>query len=435
MNRVIARLLTADRRTILSNSSYFVSTTVVTAALGFGYWWLAARRFSPQEVGLAAAVVSAMTLLGNVAMLGFGTLLIAELHRRGDRAAAYVATALLISSMAGAVLGVGALLLAPWAPAELASFARDTGGIVLFPLGVALTTASLVADEALIGLLRGGTRFARNAVFAVGKLVVLAAVAVAVGGASAVTIFAAWVAGLLVSILFVVAVGLRLERRAQRYRPDAEVLRHLSRGMFQHHALNMAFLAPGLALPVVVATALSTTAAGYFYVASMMAGIVSIAAPALGITLYAVGSRSPSGLSHAMRLTLVLSFLITGAGCAVAVVAGRPLLSTFGSGYAAEGTAPLIVLTLATLPGIIKVHFIQVYRIARRIGTAAVITGAGAVLELSAAAIGARQGGLVGLSLGFALAVLLEATAMSPSVLGAAGLWRRPPASMSPADP
>ena len=152
-----------------------------------------------------------------------------------------------------------------------------------------------------------------------------------------------------------------------------------------------------------------------------------VAAPALGITLYAVGSRSPSGLPHAMRLTLVLSFLITGAGFAVAVVAGRPLLSTFGSGYAAAGTAPLISLTPATLPGIIKVHFIQVYRIAGRIRTAAAIISAAALFELSAASIGARQGGLVGLSYWYLGAVLLEAGLMSPLVLRAAGFRQRPP--------
>jgi hypothetical protein len=82
------------------------------------------------------------------------------------------------------------------------------------------------------------------------------------------------------------------------------------------------------------------------------------------------------------------------------------------------------VLTLATLPGIIKVHFIQVYRVAGRIGTAATIISAAALLELSAASIGARQGGLVGLSYGYLGAVLLEACLMSPSVLRAAGIGR-----------
>jgi O-antigen/teichoic acid export membrane protein len=424
MTRVLARLLTADIRTILSNASYLVATAAITSGLGFAYWWLAARRFSPQEVGLAAAAVSAMTLLGYVGMLGFGTLLIAELHRRADLVAAYIATALLGAAAAGTLLGAAAVVAAPSLSSELARFAGDAAGQALFSIGVGLTAASLVVDQALIGLLRGGAQFVRNAVFAAGKLVFLGVVAVAVGGGSSVTIFATWVAGVLVSMLAVVAIGLRHEHRLQRYRPNWVILRQLGRGMFQHHVLNLAFQAPGLALPVVVATAVSTTAAGYFYVASMMAGFVSVAAPALGIALYAVGSRSPSGLPHAMRITLALSFLSTGAGCAVAVVAGRPLLSMFGSGYAAAGTAPLIVLSLATLPGIVKVYFVQVYRITGRIGTAAAIISAGAIFELSAAFIGTRQGGLVGLSYWYLGAVLFEASLMSPSVLRAAGLRR-----------
>jgi len=154
----------------------------------------------------------------------------------------------------------------------------------------------------------------------------------------------------------------------------------------------------------------------------MMAGFVSVAAPALGITLYAVGSRSPSGLPHSIRLTLALSFLITGTGCLGAILCGRFLLSTFGGAYASEGSLPLIILTLAMLPGIVKVHFIQVQRIAGRIGIAAAIVAAGAVLELSAAALGARQGGLVGLSEWYMASVVLEAVIMTPSVLRAAGL-------------
>jgi O-antigen/teichoic acid export membrane protein len=425
MTRVLARLLTRDRRTILSNSSYLVATTVITSGLGYVYWWLAARRFSPQEVGLAAAAVSAMTLLGYVGMLGFGTLLIAELHRRADLAAAYLATATLVSGAAGLLLGAAAVVAAPSLSSGLARFAGNPAGQALFSIGVGLTAASLVVDQALIGLLRGGAQFARNAFFAAGKLVLLGVVAVAVAGASTVTIFATWVAGLLVSMLVVVGIGLGHEHRLRRYRPNWAILRHLGRGMFQHHALNLATQAPGLALPVIVAAALSATAAGYFYVAWMIASIASIAAPALGITLYAVGSRSPSGLSHAMRLTLSLSFLITGAGCGVVIVAGSRLLSTFGPSYATEGTAPLILLTVATLPAVVKVHFIQVYRISGRISTAAVILSVAAIFELSAASIGMGQDGLVGLSCWYLGASIIEAGLMSPTVLRAVGLRRR----------
>jgi O-antigen/teichoic acid export membrane protein len=424
MSPTLARLLTPDRRTILWNSSTLVATTVVTAGLGFGFWWLAARRFSAQQVGLAAAAVSAMTLLGFIGMLGFGTLLIAEIHRRGERAMAYIATAILVNCAAGAVLGAVAVLAAPYLSPEFATFTRDAAGQILFPVGVGLTAATFVADQALIGLLRGGTQFLRNAVFAAAKLALLAVAGVALA-ATSVTIFATWVAGLAASTLVIGAIALRHERRLDRYRPDSEILRHLGRGMLKHHALNMAVQAPSLALPVVVATALSTTAAGYFYVAWMVAGFIAVAAPALGLTLYAVGSRSPAGLANSIRLTLALSFLITGLGCLAAIVGGRLLLSTFGAAYATEGTSPLIILALAMLPGIVKGHFVQVQRIAGRLGTAAAILAVGALLELSAAVIGAQRGGLVGLSEGYMVSVFVEAAVMGPSVIRAAGLWRR----------
>src|SRR3954452_6516627 len=105
-------LLTPERSAILRNSTFVVLTNVSTAGLGFFFWWLAARRFSPSEVGLAATAVSAMTLLGFFGTLGLGTLLIREVSRTGRRTVAYIATAMLISGAAGALLGVIVLLIA-----------------------------------------------------------------------------------------------------------------------------------------------------------------------------------------------------------------------------------------------------------------------------------------------------------------------------------
>ncbi len=416
------RFLAGDRRTILSNSAFLGATTIATAGLGFAYWWLAARTFSAQQVGIAAATVSGMTLLGYVAMLGFGTLLIATVHASGDRAIAYVATASLTSALVGGVLGVIALLAAPVISPELAGFARDPAGQVLFPVGVGLTASTFVVDQALIGLLRGGTQFIRNLVFAAGKLVLLALAVALIAGASAVMIFATWVAGLLVSILVLAGLALRVESRLTRYRPDTQILRHLSRGLLKHHALNLAVQTPSLALPLVVASALSVTSAAYFYAAWMMAGFAALASTSLGMTLYATSSRSPSRLAHSMRLTLGLSFLVACAASIAVVGAGRTVLGVFGPAYATEASSALIFLTLATIPGTVKIHFLQLVRLEDRIGIGAAIMAAGAVLELAMATVGGESRGLVGLSEGFGAAVVIEAIAMGPSVLRAAGL-------------
>ena len=66
---------------LLSNSGALLGSSVVTSALGFVFWWLAARVASQDTVGAASAAVSAMTLIGTIGMFGLGTLLIAELPR------------------------------------------------------------------------------------------------------------------------------------------------------------------------------------------------------------------------------------------------------------------------------------------------------------------------------------------------------------------
>jgi O-antigen/teichoic acid export membrane protein len=422
----LRRFLAGDRRTILSNTAFLVATTIATSGLGFAYWWLAARTYSAHQVGIAAAAVSGMTLLGYLAMLGFGTLLIAMVHESGDRAIAYVATASLTSALVGGTLGAIALFAAPVISPELAGFARDPVGQMLFPVGVGLTASTFVVDQALIGLLRGGTQFVRNFVFAAGKLLLLGLAVLLVAGASGVTIFGTWVAGLLLSILVLAALALRVERRLAQYRPDTQILRHLSRGLLKHHALNLAVQTPSLALPLVVASVLSVTSAAYFYAAWMMAGFAAIASTSLGITLYATSSRSPSRLAHSMRLTLGVSFLVGCAALITVAVWGRIVLGIFGPAYASEASAALTFLTLAALPGIVKTHFLQVVRLADRIGSGAAFMAAGAVLELTMATLGGESRGLVGLSQGFAAAAVIEALVMGPSVLRAAGIFGRP---------
>jgi O-antigen/teichoic acid export membrane protein len=109
---------------ILSNAGALIGTTGLNSALGFIYWWLAARLFAPSAVGLASAAISAMMLLGNVGMLGLGTLLIGELPHRSHEAGALIATALLVAGGASAVLGILFGLAAPLVSAELTPLAQ-----------------------------------------------------------------------------------------------------------------------------------------------------------------------------------------------------------------------------------------------------------------------------------------------------------------------
>src|SRR5437879_2829277 len=90
---------------MLVNAGSLVGTTAVTSVLGFIYWWLAARDFPPQVIGVASASVSAMMLLGSICMLGLGTLLITELPRQPDQVVSLISTALIVVGGVGGCIG------------------------------------------------------------------------------------------------------------------------------------------------------------------------------------------------------------------------------------------------------------------------------------------------------------------------------------------
>src|SRR5438477_1906238 len=98
---------------MLNNAVSLAGTTAVTSGLGFVYWWFAARHFPAEVVGLASALVSAMMLLGNLCILGLGTLLISELSRQPGREASLISGALLLVGGVGGCIGLLFAVVAP----------------------------------------------------------------------------------------------------------------------------------------------------------------------------------------------------------------------------------------------------------------------------------------------------------------------------------
>jgi hypothetical protein len=99
--------------------------------------------------------LSAMLLLGTLASLGWGTLLIGELPRHPERQGPLLTTAILVTATVGAALGVLFALVGPLFFVRLRAFNGDIWVVGLFALGVSLTAATLVLDQAVIGMLRG----------------------------------------------------------------------------------------------------------------------------------------------------------------------------------------------------------------------------------------------------------------------------------------
>jgi O-antigen/teichoic acid export membrane protein len=405
-------------RDLLANATTLAATTGVTSVLGFAYWAVAARLYSQEAVGYAAAAISAMTLLGTIGMLGMGTLLIGELPRRSARAG-LVSAALMACAGGSLVLGVGFAVLAPHFSPRFEHVTGTVSQAVLFAVGVILTAVSLVFDQASIGLMRGGLQLARNSVFAAAKLLALPAAAIIMHAQLGLGITAAWVTGTALSMILV-AIRLWLAGTPVLPRPDWGVLGRLGWTALAHNWLNLAITVPMTLIPVLVTVIISPSANAAFYAAWTVSGFLKVIPTHLSTVLFAVAAADPQVIARKLRFTLRLS-LIIGLPCmAVLGLGAHQILSLFGPGYAQAATLPLELLVIGYLPTIPKMQYIAVCRAAGRIPRAAAVMTAAAVTEVAAATVGGTYDGLRGLSFALLGAYIIEGLVTAPAVIRAA---------------
>jgi O-antigen/teichoic acid export membrane protein len=432
------REMAERHRALLTNAGSMIGATVVTSLLGVAFWFVAAQHFSQAAVGVAGAAVSAMLLLGFVASLGLGTLLMGELPRRVGSQRSLLNAALIVAAASGLALGLAFALIAPLISANLSPLDETGLAVVAFALATGLTALAYVLDQSLIGMLRGGLQLTRNVVFAAVKLGGLLVIAGLVADPGAAWIYTSWGAGIVISLI--VLVRFHFARPAKEdLRPDFASLRTMRAAAASHAVVNLALESADLAMPIIVLSLLTPAQNAGFYIAWLVVGFLVMVPLSLSSVAYALDSGETvvaevtdpvEGVVHAVepgppeeagdrfRFTLAASFVFGVAATIVLIPGAELILRIFGSGYAETATTALRVMTLGVFPLIIKTHYIAIHRARRTLRRALPLAWAGTVLELGGGALGAALGGIDGVAWGWVAGLVVEAVVMAPDVFG-----------------
>jgi O-antigen/teichoic acid export membrane protein len=444
------RQMAERHRALLTNAGSMIGATVATSLLGVAFWFVAAQHFSQAAVGVAGAAVSAMLLLGFVASLGLGTLLMGELPRRVGSQRSLLNAALIVAAASGSVLGLAFAVIAPLISPNLSPLDETGLAVVAFTLATGLTALAYVLDQSLIGILRGGLQLTRNVVFAAVKLGGLLVIAGFVVDPGAAWIYTSWGAGIAISL--VVLVRFHLARPGdEEVRPDFASLRAMRGAAASHAVVNLALESADLAMPIIVVSLLTPAQNAGFYMAWLVVGFLVMVPLSLSSVAYALDSGETvaevtdpvEGVVHAVdpgppeeagdrfRFTLAASFAFGVVATIVLIPGAELILEIFGSGYAETATTALRVMTLGVFPLIIKTHYIAIHRARRTLRRALPLAWAGTVLELGGGALGAVLGGIDGVAWGWVAGLVVEAFVMAPDVFGGELRSRRPTARSS----
>jgi O-antigen/teichoic acid export membrane protein len=402
---------------LLSNAGSLMGSTIVTAATGFVYWWVAARAFSTEAVGAASAAVSAMTLIGTLGMFGMGTLLISRLPRMDRDQWQLINTCLMVTGSIATIGGLIYVCLAEFVIVGLRESLNSPSMVALLLLGITLNAVALVLDEGLIGLLAGGLQMMRNMYFAVGKLVlliILGLLPVTFGGNA---ILATWLVGTAMSMLLLAA-QLRRQGMQVLARPRLAALRGLVGHAWDYNLLNLATMLPRTMLPLVVTAVLGTRNAAPFYTAWMVANFVVMVPNNLSVTLFAVAAGDTATLRTKVRTALLVSLGLGVPASLVLAVGSGPIMMIFGAGYAKVASDALMILALTYTPTVFRQLYLAVSRVHGRVRRATGLAAAAGVVEVAAAWWGGVHGGtLTTLVLWLAVVITLEALVTVPVVL------------------
>src|SRR5699024_4418201 len=156
-----------------ANATALILSTGLTSVAGFAFWALAARLLPTHAVGVGTAMVSAMTLLANLATLGLRNGLVRFLPAAGAAARRVIAGA--YAASAGAAVAAAAVFLAGqrwWAP-QLAFLLDGPAPACAFAAATAVWVLFVLQDQVLIGLRKSVWVPVANALYSVAKLAVL----------------------------------------------------------------------------------------------------------------------------------------------------------------------------------------------------------------------------------------------------------------------
>lgn len=430
--RVLARRFRGDGENgIWSPFRSLLTAQAVGAALGLVFWVLVARLVDAHEVGVAAAAISAQTVLGIVTVLGIGTTLISELplHAPG-RQRQLVVRGLLVVMTSSAVLGAVLVVLSPLFTANLKEALGDPVGAGTFVVGVVAAAWAIVADEAALGLKKSSVQVHRN-LFASSLRFPITALLLPLGLTEARVLQVCWVLPLVLSVPFALW-RLRLAGRSRGDAPGPSLRRDVAtyRGhVLRNHALSLSLASASQMVPVIAGVTLASVANAQFAIAWLMATFVFLPPYLLATALFAHGANvSTEEFRKSMEKTLPASLLLSALLCVGAWLLGRPVLLIFGGDYASESWKILALLVPAGLWMCFKDHLVALWRSQRRFGLATKLAATALLIEITGATIGAIAGGAVGLCVGWLIAMAVEAVLSVPWLREAFGglRWQLP---------
>lgn len=330
---------------IVENSLFLMSSTGLTAGIGFLFWIAVDRNYSPQRVGLATSLINAISLISYMSLFGLNSLLIRH-QAKGPARSSQITRGLLISSVSGLAFGGGFLALLPWLAPKL-EFVRSNPLYALLFVGFcSLAAVNLLTDSVFIaarlpqynmlvdGLIQSLSKLAM-------PLLLVTFGAIGIVASTGIGYAVAVVASL---VFMYRRLGYRVDLRT-----PGSGLRENARYTLANYGSSLLDLVPQLALPMIALQRLGSEAEAYYFMAFQIANILYTASHSIGDATFSEASHDVSRLAECLRRSAKLNVVILAPAAVVVSLAAGLVLDLFGQTYAVHARSLLVLLAAGAM--------------------------------------------------------------------------------------
>jgi O-antigen/teichoic acid export membrane protein len=326
-------------------SLFLLANTVVTSAIGFVFWTLAAHRYSAPAVGVFSGVTSGITLLATIAALGLPITMTRHIAHAEDQRG-LVFTAIMIIASAGTTMCLAALLLlTPHLPSGL--HIQQRGGMVfLVTVLVVFTAVGGTLDAGLVATRSTRVLLVKNLV---GSIVKVIAMLLLTTFRSSGLLISFGIGLVLATVLGGVALVGRIRGKWLGFRPSQVQWHYLSITSGNYLATVIGIL-PLTIVPIEVLAVRGPAQTARFSIAFLIAGFLNFIPSTMGQVLFAEISRGGAPLGKQFRKALRAVYGLLLPSLAFLLVTAPLVLRLFGQAYAIAATGCLRFLALSALP-------------------------------------------------------------------------------------
>lgn len=318
---------------LYKNSLFLMINSVLIALLGFVFWNITTKLFTLEEVGIATTLISAQSIIGLLASLGFSTSII-RFYSKTEKKDELINNCIFLNTISSLIIGTIFILgISIFSPKLSLTLSQK----IIFILSSSIWTLFSTTNSIFIAQKKSKLVLVKNLIFSLSKLLLP-------------FVFITWGAyGIFNSLNIATLLALIFTLLAIKYKPsfklNKELIKNTFKFSFSNHISSIFNTSFGYITPLIITNLINPEVTALFYIPWMIGNILFFIPIAVSQSFLAENSQSDdSDIKKSLKFTYLLSI----PAIIITILISKYLLMIFNPEYV-EATIFLQLIALSTL--------------------------------------------------------------------------------------